>query len=158
MLGRKTDAGGISDSTATPTVYHSSSVHTLSHHVNAHPKPLQMHQYEAISLFYSSHTFHSHCITLTRTRTLLRIYQDSNSITQSELMRTMNDNSKDEEIQVGNYSSYIPTESVHGPRHAQDMWSCAWTKVTVCVKWRLVCESVTVIMWSKIGFLTLPPF
>ena len=46
------------------------------------------------------------------------IYQDSNSITQSELMRMMNDNSKDEEIQVGNYSSYIPTESAHGPRHA----------------------------------------
>ena len=46
------------------------------------------------------------------------IYQDSDSITQSELMRMMNDNSKDEEIQVGNYSSYIPTELVHGPRHA----------------------------------------
>ena len=46
------------------------------------------------------------------------MYQDSDSITQSELMRMMNDNSKDEEIQVGNYSSYIPTESVHGPGHA----------------------------------------
>ena len=34
------------------------------------------------------------------------IYQDSDSITQSELMRMMNDNSKDEEIQAGNYSSY----------------------------------------------------
>ena len=45
-------------------------------------------------------------------------YQDSDSITQSELMRMMNDNSKDEEIQVGNYLSYIPTESVHGPGHA----------------------------------------
>ena len=45
-------------------------------------------------------------------------YQDSDSITQSELMRMMNDNSKDEEIQVGNYSSYIPTESVHRPGHA----------------------------------------
>ena len=45
-------------------------------------------------------------------------YQDSDSITQSELMRMMNDNSKDEEIQVGSYSSYIPTESVHGPGHA----------------------------------------
>ena len=45
-------------------------------------------------------------------------YQGSDSITQSELMRMMNDNSKDEEIQVGNYSSYIPTESVHGPGHA----------------------------------------
>ena len=45
-------------------------------------------------------------------------YQDSNSITQSELMRMMNDNSKDEEIQAGNYLSYIPTESVHRPRHA----------------------------------------
>ena len=43
------------------------------------------------------------------------IYQDSDSIIQSELMRMMNDNSKDEEIQVGNYPSYIPTESVHGP-------------------------------------------
>ena len=30
----------------------------------------------------------------------------------------MNDNSKDEEIQVGNYLSYISTESVHGPEHA----------------------------------------
>ena len=50
-------------------------------------------------------------------------YQDSDSITQSELMRMMNDNSKDEEIQTDNYSSYIPTESVHRPRHAQDMWS-----------------------------------
>ena len=50
-------------------------------------------------------------------------YQDSDSITQSELMRMMNDNSKDEEIQAGNYSSYISTESVHGPRHARDMWS-----------------------------------
>ena len=54
-------------------------------------------------------------------------HQDSDSITQSELMRIMNDNSKDEEIQAVNYSSYIPTESVHGPRHVQDMWS-------VCVK------------------------
>ena len=53
------------------------------------------------------------------------IYQDSDSITQSELMRMMNDNSKDEEIQAGNYSSYIPTESVHRPGHARDMWSCA---------------------------------
>ena len=46
------------------------------------------------------------------------MYQDSDSITQSELMRMMNDNSKDEEIQVGNYLSYILTDSVHGPRHA----------------------------------------
>ena len=45
-------------------------------------------------------------------------YQDSDSITQSELMRMMNDNSKDEEIQVGSYSSYIPIESVHRPGHA----------------------------------------
>ena len=45
-------------------------------------------------------------------------YQDSNSITQSELMRMMNDNSKDEEIQVGSYLSYILIESVHGPGHA----------------------------------------
>ena len=52
-----------------------------------------------------------------------KFYQDSDSITQSELMRMINDNSKDEEIQADNYSSYIPTESVHGPRHAQDMWS-----------------------------------
>ena len=50
-------------------------------------------------------------------------YQDSDSITQSELMRMMNDNSKDEEVQADNYSSYISTESVHRPRHAQDMWS-----------------------------------
>ena len=70
-------------------------------------------------------------------------------------MRMMNDNSKDEEIQVGNYLSYIPTESVHRPGHAQDMWSCAWTKMTMCVKWRVVHESVTVIMWSKIEFLTV---
>ena len=49
---------------------------------------------------------------------MLSWYQDSDSITQSELMRMMNDNSKDEEIQVGNYSSYIPTESVHRPGHA----------------------------------------
>ena len=54
---------------------------------------------------------------------LWNVYQDSDSITQSELMRMMNDNSKDEEIQVGNYLSYILTDSVHGPRHAQDMWS-----------------------------------
>ena len=47
-----------------------------------------------------------------------RWYQDSDSITQSELMRMMNDNSKDEEVQADNYSSYIPTESEHGPRHA----------------------------------------
>ena len=52
-----------------------------------------------------------------------KYYQDSDSITQSELMRMMNDNSKDEEIQADNYSSYILTESVHRPRHAQDMWS-----------------------------------
>ena len=45
-------------------------------------------------------------------------YQDSDSITQSELMRMINDNSKDEEIQAGSYSSYIPTESVHRPGHA----------------------------------------
>ena len=45
-------------------------------------------------------------------------YQDLDSITQSEPMRMMNDNSKDEEIQVGNYLSYIPTESVHRPGHA----------------------------------------
>ena len=48
----------------------------------------------------------------------ITVYQDSDSITQSELMRMMNDNSKDEEIQVGNYSTYIPTESVHRPGHA----------------------------------------
>ena len=41
---------------------------------------------------------------------MLELYQDSDSITQSELMGMMNDNSKDEEIQVGNYLSYIPTE------------------------------------------------
>ena len=49
---------------------------------------------------------------------VMSMYQDSDSITQSELMRMMNDNSKDEEIQVGNYLSYIPTESVHRPGHA----------------------------------------
>ena len=56
-------------------------------------------------------------------KTVTGYYQDSDSITQSELMRMMNDNSKDEEIQADNYLSYIPTESEHGPRHAQDMWS-----------------------------------
>ena len=40
----------------------------------------------------------------------MELYQDLDSITQSELMRMMNDNSKDEEIQVGSYLSYIPTE------------------------------------------------
>ena len=49
---------------------------------------------------------------------MLSWYQDSDSITQSELMRMMNDNSKDEEIHVGNYSTYIPTKSVHRPGHA----------------------------------------
>ena len=63
-------------------------------------------------------------------------------------MRMMNDNSKDEEIQVGNYLSYIPTELCTD----QDMHkTCGlvWTKVTVCVKWRLVRESVAVTMWSE---------
>ena len=46
-----------------------------------------------------------------------RIYQDSNLITQSELKGMMNDNSEDGKIQDWYLHSYIPTVSVHGPRH-----------------------------------------
>ena len=53
-------------------------------------------------------------------------YQDSDSITQSELMRMMNDNSKDEEIQVGSYSSYVYTYRV-----------CARTRT--CIRHVVVC-------------------
>ena len=44
-------------------------------------------------------------------------YQDSNLITQSELKGMMNDNSENGKIQDWYLHSYIPTMSVHRPRH-----------------------------------------
>ena len=44
-------------------------------------------------------------------------YQDSDLITQSELKGIMNDNSEDGKIQDWYLCSYIPTMSMHRPRH-----------------------------------------